>query len=193
MWPTIHNYYVANPPAFSMLVPDGVFAGCSPDTQCSVYSDYIAQQSLQFAENNPGYLGLRIADVINYAVGLPIRGDWINLASQYRNRTFYFIEPFSLSCPNQYSSCSLMQMTTGDLGQILPFAMQHLGQGTAVPIVVLFGDDDVCPWTTFTVPNYPTCPYTAYQSVELNTAAGLPWYTSNISGTSSAAGNASIQ
>src|ERR1700739_586329 len=32
MWPTIHNYYAMHP-RFAMLVPDGVFAGCSPDTQ----------------------------------------------------------------------------------------------------------------------------------------------------------------
>jgi hypothetical protein len=202
MWPAIHNYYVGNPPAFSMLVPDGVYAGCS-GTQCSSYSDYIAQQSLQFAENNPGYLGLRVADVLNYSTGVPILGDWINLASQYRNRSLYFIEPLSVSCPSGSSGCTTLQMETGDLSQTLPFAMQHLGQGTGVPIVMLFGYDDVCPWdSTFMIPSssglgYQSCASTSYQQsyqpAELNTAAGLPWFTSNIGGTASAAGNASIQ
>jgi hypothetical protein len=202
MWPAIHNYAVMNPtPTFAMLVPDGVFAACPSDAQCSAYSDYVAQQSLQFSENNPGYLGLRAVDLLNYANGVLVRGDWINIANQNRNRAFYFLEPLGVSCPSGTIGCSTTQTVTGDLTQTLPFAMQHLGQGSAVPIIILFGYDDVCPWdSSFTVTitggAYPSCSsmsyYQAYQQTELNTAAGLPWYTNSVSGTTSTTGNASI-
>jgi hypothetical protein len=74
MWPAIHSYYLGTP-TFAMLIPDGVYAECPSDIACSAYSDYIAQQSLQFVENNPGYLGLRIADLANFANGAQVRGD----------------------------------------------------------------------------------------------------------------------
>ena len=186
VWSAIHAEYAAlgSPSGWGMLVPDGIYAGCSPQSACNTYSDLIASVSLAYAENSPGNVGLRESDPINYATSQPVNGDFVNIFANYPNTKFHFSEPFSLSCPvwsGQAGCAPATQTITGPLNWIFPFLAAHITTGSAASLVVPFGDDIVCAFdASFTVTvsggAYPPCAFTAYQSPLAAMASGTAAY-----------------
>lgn len=214
IWTTIHNEWVSlGSPVWGMVVADGIYQGCATDLICSRHSDLIAQASITagFPENSPGYFGLRIVDLTNYAAGILIRGDWVCISQgnlcvvggtiPSKKAKFYMLEPLGVSLPPGTAGGSATQITTGSMTQILPFATQRIpAPGSAATLIfAAFGDDLTCAYApigfvvTVSGGNYPACPNTQYQAPFANLAAGVPNSTSSIQGTAKISGNAVIQ
>jgi len=116
------------------ITPMGV-----PNTQVP---DFIAPVAVP---NHIGFgsQGLEHSDVTNYP---NCTADWCNLFNQYTGQIPLELQTLGQSCPTGSSGCTTQQQQTGDLTELLPFAVSH-----HTTIFEIYFQD----WLVAYDPNYP--------------------------------------
>jgi|HubBroStandDraft_6_1064221.scaffolds.fasta_scaffold00599_27 hypothetical protein len=180
-------------PPFSLMIPIGTYDGCS-SSGCVNYANLTASTALAYPAYSPGAEGLQISDLTNYAAGNAVQDNYAAIFPAYPKTAFHQLMQLSNDCPTGTTSgggCNALQVQTGSLTALLPFATQRHAN-----LIMVWPTASHCTFNSNyagTDPTYAECQAAGYLTAFANVAAGIPSQTGAMVGTGRAVGKGTAQ